>query len=221
MEPDLPVDEELVAMLDAGTGRCRVWSEQDEGPYHRDREPWRRDVVEDRVGVGLRLGIRLTGPDGATPVGDAVVEIWQCDAHGRYSGFPPPQSDVIVTAQSADRTLIAADESFLRGRQPTDASGSCQFDTIVPGWYPGRTLHIHVIVHAGGQDFTGQLYFPDAFADTVLRRPPYDERGARDTTNATDDIYATAADAALLDVQADGDGYRAAMCFVLAAGQEP
>jgi protocatechuate 3,4-dioxygenase beta subunit len=211
-----PVDEDLVALLDAGTGSCRVWPEQDQGPYHRDAEPVRRDLVEDRVGVSLRLGIRLIGPNGVDPVVGAVVEIWQCDAHGRYSGFPPPKSDVIVTSQSADRTLVDPDETFLRGRQRTDATGDCQFNTIVPGWYPGRTLHIHVIVHVDGQTFISQMYFPDELADVVLSGPPYDERGTRDTTNAADDIYPTAGDAALLEIGPGADGYRAAICFILA-----
>ncbi len=211
-----PVDEDLVALLDAGTGSCRVWPEQDQGPDHRDAEPVRRDLVEDRVGVSLRLGIRLIGPNGVDPVVGAVVEIWQCDARGRYSGFPPPKSDVIVTSQSADRTLVDPDETFLRGRQRTDATGDCQFNTIVPGWYPGRTLHIHVIVHVDGQTFISQMYFPDELADVVLSGPPYDERGTRDTTNAADDIYPTAGDAALLEIGPGADGYRAAICFILA-----
>lgn len=216
MESEPPIDEDLVAMLDVGTGRCRVWPEQDEGPYHRDAMPTRRDVVEDRVGVPLRLGIRLTGPNGADPVAGADVEIWQCDAGGRYSGFPPPSSEVILTSQSADRTVTGPEETFLRGRQQTDTTGACQFNTIVPGWYPGRTLHIHVIARVAGQTFISQLYFPDDLADAILTRAPYDERGPRDTTNATDDIYPTAGDATVLDIVEDGGGYRAAMCFILA-----
>ena len=215
MDQSAPVDDDLMAMVDAAN-RCRVWPEQDEGPYHRAAEPLRRTVVEDRDGTPLRLAIALVQADGTTPVAGAAVEIWQCDADGRYSGFPPPNNAVVVTSQSADRTVIAVDESFLRGRQLTDANGACQFNTIVPGWYPGRTLHIHVIAHVDGRAFTSQLYFPDEFSDAILATPPYDGRGARDTTNATDDIYPTAGRAALLDVQPDGAGYRAAMCFILA-----
>jgi len=103
-----------MAMLAAAT-RCRLWPEQDEGPYHRAAEPSRRTVVEDRDGTPLRLAIALVPADGATPVAGGAVDIWQCDADGRYSGYPPPNNAVVVTSQSANRTVIAADETFLCG----------------------------------------------------------------------------------------------------------
>ena len=51
------------------------------------------------------------------------------------------------------------------------------FRTIYPGWYPGRTVHIHVQVSLGGNVVhTGQLYFPDTLTDAVYRRAPYSRR---------------------------------------------
>lgn len=82
------------------TAGCRPWVDQELGPYHRDLESMRDDIVEDRAGVPLQLEIRLVGPDGVTPVTGAVVEIWQCDAVGRYSGFPPPNVQPADTAAS-------------------------------------------------------------------------------------------------------------------------
>ena len=35
-------------------------------------------------------------------------------------------------------------QTFCRGYQVTDANGECEFETIVPGWYPGRTTHMHL-----------------------------------------------------------------------------
>lgn len=192
---------------------CRLWTEQDEGPYHRDAQPMRRDIVEDRPGVALQLGIRLAH-DGDRPWCDATVEIWQCDALGRYSGFPPPDSSVVATAETAPRGEYLADQTFLRGRQTTDAAGMVEFRTIYPGWYPGRTLHIHLMVHADDAVLTSQLYFPDNVSDRVLARAPYADRPGRDTTNATDEIFPTGGDPAVLDVSPDGDGYRAAICLV-------
>src|SRR5688500_13028736 len=95
------VNAELASMLSTCTVR-QLWAEQDEGPYHRDAQPLRRGVVEDRDGVALQLGIRLAA-DGNRPVQDATVEVWQCDALGHYSGFPPPESSVVVSAESAPR----------------------------------------------------------------------------------------------------------------------
>lgn len=206
------VDGELASMLSRCTVR-RLWAEQQEGPYHRDAQPIRRDIVEDREGVVLQLGILLAGDDG-TPVRGADVEIWHCDALGRYSGYPPPEPSVVVAAESAPRTDYLPGETFLRGRQPTDAAGMVEFRTIYPGWYPGRTVHIHLMVHAAATH-TSQLYFPDALSDHVLGMAPYAERPGRDTTNGTDEIFATGDDPAVADVGPVGDGYRAAISLVL------
>jgi protocatechuate 3,4-dioxygenase beta subunit len=92
---------------------CRLWAEQDEGPYHRDAQPVRSDVVEDREGVALQLGIRLDRDRDGPPLG-ATVEIWQCDALGRYSGFPPADA-LVATAPAAQRGEYLSDQTFLRG----------------------------------------------------------------------------------------------------------
>ena len=209
----------MLASMLASCSTCRPWAEQDEGPYHRDTQPLRRDIVEDRQGAALQLGIRLTTHDG-TAVSDATVEVWQCDALGRYSGFPPPDDSAVVTADTAPRGEYLADQTFLRGRQTTDSAGMVEFHTIYPGWYPGRTVHIHLMVHLGAIALTSQLYFPDDINDRVLAQAPYADRPGRDTTNATDEIFATGGDPALVDVAPDGDGYQAAICLVLPADDE-
>jgi protocatechuate 3,4-dioxygenase beta subunit len=194
----------------------RLWAPQDEGPYHSDAQPLRRDVVEDREGVALQLGIRLEPSAGEGSVG-AEVEIWQCDALGRYSGFPPPDPSAIVTAATAPSGAYLVDQTFLRGRQTTDAGGMVEFHTIYPGWYPGRTVHIHVMVHLVDVVLTTQLYFPDDLTDRVLAAVPYGARPGRDTSNATDDIFPTGGDPAVVDITPNGDGYRAAIRLVVPA----
>ena len=193
---------------------CRPWPEQEEGPYHRDLGSFRRDVVEDRAGVPLQLGIRLLRAD-ATALQDAVGEIWHCDAYGRYSGFLPPDPAVVVTAESAPRTAVGSDQTFLRGRQATDTSGMVEFRTIYPGWYPGRTVHIHMIVHAEGAAFTTQLYFPESINDVVFASSPYNQHRGRDTTNDTDEIFLAGGQAAVLEVRPVEPGYWAGACFIV------
>lgn len=210
---DQPVNVALASML-SGCTTSRTWAEQDEGPYYRDTQPLRRDIVEDRVGVPLQLGIRLARGDGG-PVKAATVEIWQCDALGRYSGFPPPDDSTVVSAATAPRGEYLPDQSFLRGRQTTDEAGMVEFRSIYPGWYPGRTVHIHVMVHTGAVTLTGQLYFPEEQNDLVLALEPYAQRPGRDTTNGTDEIFPTGGEPGVLDVEVDGDGYRAGICLVL------
>jgi protocatechuate 3,4-dioxygenase beta subunit len=210
-----PISAELASML-ASCSVCRGWAEQDEGPYHRAAQPERRDVTEDRVGIALQLGIRMT--DGDAAIRDAAVEIWHCDALGRYSGFPPPEPSAVVTSETAPRGEYLPDQTFLRGRQHTDRAGMVEFRTIYPGWYPGRTVHIHVMAHAAGRVFTSQLYFADPLSDLVLASSLYDQRPSRDTTNDSDEIFPTGGDPAMLDVVPVGDGYRAAICLVLPSG---
>jgi len=167
----LAVSPAMRAALDACSSACRAWPEQEEGPYHRAGPPVRRDVTEDAPGLELLLGVRLLDNERA-PLTDATVEIWQCDALGRYSGFPPP----------APATDDIVDRMFLRGAQSADDGGDVEFRTVYPGWYPGRTLHIHLRVHAGGEMFTSQLYFPETITEQVLVRDPYSARPGRDTT---------------------------------------
>jgi protocatechuate 3,4-dioxygenase beta subunit len=206
------VNAELASML-ASCAVCRPWAEQDEGPYHRDAQPERRDITDDRQGIRLQLGVRLARP--GPPVSGSLVEIWHCDAAGQYSGFPPPVGSSVVTAETAPRAAYQPEQTFLRGRQRTDGAGMVEFETIYPGWYPGRTVHIHLMVHTDGVVLTSQLYFPDETSDDVLAQPPYASRPGRDTTNASDDIFATGGDPAVLDVVPTEDGYRAAICLQL------
>jgi protocatechuate 3,4-dioxygenase beta subunit len=208
-----PVSESIATML-SSCSTSQLWAEQDEGPYRRDAQPQRRDIVDGRDGRALQLGIRLAHPDG-TPVRDAVVEVWHCDALGRYSGFPPPDDAIVVTASDAPRGEYLPGQSFLRGSQRTDSSGMAEFHTIHPGWYPGRTVHIHVVVDLGETTLTSQLYFPDDRNDEVLALEPYARRPDRDTSNDTDEIFPTGGEPAVLDVMCDDGANRAAICLVL------
>jgi hypothetical protein len=89
-----------------------------------------------------------------------------------------------------------------------------EFHTIYPGWYPGRTVHIHLLVRVGTATLTSQLHCPDDITDQVLSQSPYEERPGRDTTNVTDQIFLTGGESAVLDVAPDGDGYRTAICLI-------
>lgn len=208
-----PVSEELAKMLET-CAACRLWPEQDEGPYHREFQPVRRDLVEDREGTSLQLGIRLAW-DNREPVHGTAVEVWHCDALGRYSGFSPPGSATGSSAKNGPRAQYLGDETFLRGRQNCDSAGMVEFRTVYPGWYPGRTVHIHVMLRTDDAVLTSQLYFPEKVNKRVLGLPPYVERPGRDTTNETDEIFPTGGDPAVLDVIPSGAGYRAVVCLVV------
>jgi protocatechuate 3,4-dioxygenase beta subunit len=99
-------------------------------------------------------------------------------------------------------------ETFLRGIQRTDRNGLALFRTIYPGWYPGRTVHVHLKVYLGGQTVhTGQLFFPDTLTDAVYTGSPYSQRPGRDTRNATDSIFRNGGRRSLLKLARSGSGY--------------
>jgi protocatechuate 3,4-dioxygenase beta subunit len=93
----------------------------------------------------------------------------------------------------------------------TDASGRVEFTTVYPGWYGGRTAHIHFMVRTNpksdvGYEFTSQLYFDDAVTERVYAQKPYSERGKRDTTNARDGIYRRGGNQLMLQLSKDSRG---------------
>ena len=207
-----PISAEVADLLADTTVVCREWAEQLEGPYRRGEQPLRRDIAEDRQGVPLRLGLQLADAGGA-PLSDGEIEVWHCDALGRYSGYPPPDdAGPPPTDATAPRTEYLPDQAFLRGRQAVDGDGVVEFVTIYPSWYPGRTVHVHLMAHSAAGTATTQLYFPEEITDRVLAEAPYRDRPGRDTTNATDTIFATGGEPAVLELRAvrSGSGYVAA-----------
>jgi protocatechuate 3,4-dioxygenase beta subunit len=77
------------------------------------------------------------------------------------------------------------------GQQFTDDTGGVHFTTIYPGWYHGRTPHIHFKIFLDQTCvLVGQLYLPDALSEFIYSRvAPYDARDElRDTSNATDGV---------------------------------
>jgi hypothetical protein len=82
------------------------------------------------------------------------------------------------------------------------------FQTIYPGWYRGRTVHIHLKVHLEGNEVhTSQLYFDDALSEQVFARAPYAAHAGRDTTNAIDDIFLSGGGQGLVTMTSAGSGY--------------
>ena len=101
------------------------------------------------------------------------------------------------------------EERYLRGAQVTDADGIAEMTTIWPGWYQGRTVHIHTKVHLDSSTLlTSQLYFDEQVTAAVYQTAPYASRSGRDTFNDGDGIFSGAGERALLTLAKEGDGYR-------------
>ena len=124
-----------------------------------------------------------------TPIKGADVEIWHCDAVGEYSGYESGATG----APGGQHATPSDSKRYLRGHQKADADGRARFLTIYPGWYRGRTPHIHLKVHVGGSVVhTGQLFFNEKTTAAVYRHAPYKSHGQPDTSHAEDSIYAQA-----------------------------
>lgn len=111
---------------------------QTEGPFFLPRSPRRANLRGDGSGDAVALFGRVLTPD-CRPVADVIVDLWHADAKGAYDerGFT------------------------FRAHQLTDADGRFAFQSILPGRYPGRTAHFHVMLaKAGRRLLTTQLYFP-------------------------------------------------------------
>jgi len=182
---------------------CIVTPEQTEGPFFVDEQLDRSDITSDppngsvSAGVPLTLNIRaFRVQNGAcTPLSGATIDVWHCDADGIYSDVGD-----------------ATGKKFLRGSQTTDDNGAVTFATIYPGWYQGRTVHIHFKLRtfdgtSTTHEFTSQLYFDDATSDEVYAQAPYNTRGDRTTRNSNDNIYGNVGDQLVLNVSKSGDGY--------------
>jgi protocatechuate 3,4-dioxygenase beta subunit len=211
------------ADADAGidAGACNVTPEGEIGPYFADDSDARfnrSNILSNLDGTATQTGIPLAltiivvdGKKGCVPYANAQVDIWHCNAAGVYSD------------QAVENTST---ETWLRGYQVTDANGRISFATIIPGWYSGRTTHIHLRVRSSyGQasstsdgSNTTQLFFAQTFIDALATGvAPYSAEGTNPTTNAGDRVFAEQTNGAnVLALTGDNtSGYTAAVTVVL------
>jgi protocatechuate 3,4-dioxygenase beta subunit len=195
LKPGWSADEAAAgpAAVASGAVSCVLAPEQTEGPYYIPNEKVRRNITEGRPGRPLTLRLAVVDASTCKPIKNATVDVWHCDALGNYSG---------VTG--------GVGKTFMRGAQRTNAQGIAIFQTVYPGWYQGRTVHIHVKVHVRGNVVhTGQLYFPDRVTDAVYRKSPYASRPNRDVRNTADAIFRNGGKRSLLGLKRKATGYLA------------
>ena len=157
------------------------------------RQIFSNDLTRDgAAGERIRIAGRVLDGDGA-PVRDAMIEIWQADAEGRY---PQPASGANVAFQGF-------------GRTECDGEGRFSFTTVKPGPVPGpnggeQAPHINVGLFARGvlrRLFT-RIYFEDEAAnaaDPILALVPEDARSTLIARRTGAGTYS-------FDIRLQGDG---------------
>jgi protocatechuate 3,4-dioxygenase beta subunit len=180
------------------TAVCVLTPETTGGPFYLDDMLVREDITEGKAGIPMALTITVVDAVTCAPIENAAVDIWHCDARGFYSGFvdsdPDSQDPIPYQDDGSDPN------TFLRGVLLSDASGNVTFQTIYPGWYQGRDVHIHMSVHVGGATedgtydggttvHTGQLAFSDTFTERISAFEPYASRVSTWTRLAEDGVF--------------------------------
>lgn len=181
------------SLMDADV--CVIVPEVTEGPYYFDPALLRADITEGRPGLPLTLKMQVVD-EACAPFKDARVDVWHCDANGDYSGFNGFEN-----------------QTFMRGTQMTDADGMVTFTSVYPGWYRGRTTHIHFKVFLNETTvLTGQIFFPDEISEQVYATvAPYADRPGRDTFNDADRIAQQAGAASVASIEQTPEAYTAAL----------
>jgi len=188
--------------------------------------PQRSDIRADTKGSGgTQSGLPLTltmnvgsySSGMCSPISGAQVHIWHCNAQGEYS-------DIEAGSNGNGEDLTG--ENFLRGYQYTDSNGQVSFTTIYPGWYSGRTVHIHVkvrIFNSAGNvttEATTQLFFDDATSSAIYAaNSSYSRSTSRDVLNSSDQIYSSEDPALLVNLSGSASaGYTGTISIGIETG---
>ncbi|KAH8600042.1 Intradiol ring-cleavage dioxygenase, partial [Bisporella sp. PMI_857] len=186
------------SILFASNSSCLLSPEVTQGPYWVEGEYVRNDLTDGQEGVSLILDTQVLDVNTCDPVTNAVIEIWNCNSTGVYSG-------IVASGNGDSSDTSNLDTTFLRGLQPTDSDGVASFSTLFPGHYTGRATHTHVIAHFNGTTFengtyaggyashVGQLFYDQDLISQVELVAPYSTNTQTLTTNAEDSILSTEA----------------------------
>jgi protocatechuate 3,4-dioxygenase beta subunit len=171
-------------------GTCVLIPQETQGPFPllavlSNTAMVRADVRESKTGIPLSVVLRLENLNNAcAPIVGAAVYIWHCDKEGEYSGY------------SGQANGNHVGETFLRGIQVTDSTGTVRFTTIYPGWYAGRITHIHFQIYLNNNlavtaTATSQLGFEPAITSAVYADALYTKgQNTSVTSFAADNVFA-------------------------------
>ncbi|OJJ32504.1 hypothetical protein ASPWEDRAFT_140372 [Aspergillus wentii DTO 134E9] len=180
------------SVIFAANTSCILTPTVTDGPYYVWGEVIRQNVKEEEHcdGVDLFLEVQYIDINTCKPVEGALVDIWQANATGVYSGI----------STSGNYAANGYNSTYLRGIQQTNADGIVTFDTIFPGHYDGRAIHTHLLTHlnatilpnntlqvgTGSVTQIGQLFWNEDLRSAVEATYPYTTNTQAITSNADD-----------------------------------
>ncbi len=190
---------------------CILTNSETEGPYptHSPGSLVREDIRADRTGISLDVELTvLNKTESCLPLVGALVDVWHCDKDGNYSEYSG-----------------FSNVSFLRGRQVTDENGKVAFTTIFPGWYNGRSTHIHLhVFSASGKSLlVSQIAFPEGSNSAVVQVNASSANGYTKgmtgyTYNAQDNVFADGVSNELANISGSvSSGYNLTHSLVVSA----
>jgi protocatechuate 3,4-dioxygenase beta subunit len=161
----------LIVIPTSQAASCVATQALTEGPYYSTDTPVRTNIAPGEVGTKTKITITVVDSK-CKAVKGAKVDIWHANAAGKYSA------------------VEGVSGNFARGTQVTNASGKVTFTSIYPGWYPGRTMHIHFKIWRNGSEvLTSQFFASDAENAKIYQSGVYASRGNQNTPLAADRIY--------------------------------
>ncbi|KAL1594409.1 hypothetical protein SLS60_010169 [Paraconiothyrium brasiliense] len=191
---------------------CLLVPEVTAGPYVWPRsETLRQNMAEDQPGIPLYLDIGVLDVNTCEPAPNVLIDMWHCNATGSYSSFTgldpnTPFEELLeqlnVTIGQGELDLHTDATTFLRGMWPTDDNGVMEMQTIFPGFYVERAIHIHVQAHTewtvrsngtivtSNTRATGQIGFNEELSERIMALSPYSQHTEINrTTNDVDSVF--------------------------------
>ncbi len=202
---------------------CTVVPSETSGPYPLSlcgtATYWRTTIHENKEGVLHNVTLTVIGAVNCLPMVGARVDFWHCSAEGYYSGY---------TTNGHNGSQNNGTARWFRGIATTNAAGQVTFVTKFPGWYSGRTCHIHFEVFTGGTvgSCTGwtskkisQLGYPNAEKNALLvANAPYSTWGADPINIQNDGVFSDGYSLQLATLTGSAGGpYNSALEFAINA----
>lgn len=193
----------------ANTCRVSLTGSATEGPCYFQVNTG-EDITQGRTGLPMQLCAQLTDEQCA-PLEGYTVEVWQCDARGKYSGNTASSGDASRFNQRfcTENDSEALTSNYLRGQRTTDAEGRVNFKSIFPGWYAGRVIHIHFAVTdpAGKRRLVSQWVYPESLCTEICTdHELYSARGKQDTPLVKDGLVPADGGNQMLATKRNNDG---------------